>query len=72
MVWVVVSDDGYVRRNAAGLGARVMPATEFWNTLNRPPKRHRVASADPDDERPLSPSEELAITEALKKEWGVE
>lgn len=70
----VVSDDGYVRRNAASLGARVMSVAVFWRTLNGRPVRRGAAetSAATDDGPDLSAHEAAAITEALKKEWGLE
>jgi len=70
-VCTVVSDDGEVRRKAKLLGAEVVPVPEFYDTKVR--RRKSVESESQENGKSfLRPHEERAITESLRKEWGID
>ena len=69
--FVVVSDDAAVARGARVRNAQIMSVASFHATL-RSGKRRKGSRSAGHPEKDLSPKESRAITESLKREWGIE
>jgi predicted RNA-binding protein with PIN domain len=72
---IVVSDDNEVAGRCRQLGAETRATGEFIDTLEPAaplPARHgRPGQAESDAKNALSPAQEKAINEELKKAWGI-
>jgi len=69
--YLVISSDKYVSGNAKSHGAEVMSISDFFKMTT--PGKKKVSGRDRMDHSDgLSPAAERAITESLKKEWGIE
>jgi hypothetical protein len=72
---VVVSDDNEVTGRCAQLGAETRATAGFVGTLeppkSRPARRGPAGRGESDAKNGLSPAEERAINDDLRKAWGI-
>ena len=68
---VVVSDDQDVARPARQLHARAMSVSGFFNAVTGRASAHGQQTASGQPKSLLTPSQEKAITEDLRRAWGI-
>ena len=69
--YTVVSDDGYVVRQARDARASVMSVQDFCAVLFHIRRSDLPGKGIPRDKNSLTPAQEKDITDSLRREWGV-